>query len=98
MTLRFTTTAQGEVITLAISGRIDASTANEFHRAIAEALELGPQLVIDLTAVDLLASAGVAVLYDYVDRNPQLLVRPGSVIATVLTIAGLDEKLPHRAT
>jgi hypothetical protein len=43
--------------------------------------------------VDLLGSAGVSVLYDYVDRQPQLVIRSGSVIARVLTIAGLDQYL-----
>jgi anti-sigma B factor antagonist len=98
MTLRFTTTTQGEIVTLAVSGPIDASNANDFRRAIAEAFEHGARLVIDLTAVDYLVSAGVSVLYDFVDRHPQLVIRPGGIIARVLTIAGLDEHLSIQTT
>jgi anti-anti-sigma factor len=96
MMLRFTTTAQADVVTLAVSGQINAANASEFRRAIAEALDHGTRLVIDLTAVDLLGSAGVSVLYDYVDRQPQLVIRSGSVIARVLTITGLDDYLSVR--
>jgi anti-anti-sigma factor len=98
MTLRFTTTTQGDIVTLAVSGQIDASNATEFSRAIAEAFGHGTRLVIDLTAVDLLVSAGVSVLYDYVDRHPQLVIRAGSIIALVLAITGLDEHLSVQAT
>ena len=98
MMLRFTTTAQADVVTLAVSGQINASNASEFRRAIAEALDHGTWLVIDLTAVHLLGSAGVSALYDYVDRKPQLVIRAGSVVARVLAIAELDQYLAVQTT
>jgi anti-sigma B factor antagonist len=98
MTLRFTTTAQGEIVTLAVSGPIDATNAVQFRRAIADALRQGTQLTIDLTAVDLLASPGVGILYDYADHHPQLVIRAGSVVARILAITALDEHLSVRAT
>jgi anti-anti-sigma factor len=98
MTLRLTTTVQGEITTLAVSGQIDASNASEFRRAIAGALDQGTRLIIDLTAVDLLLSAGVSVLYDYIDQHPQLVIRADSIVARVLTIVGLDEALSIQTT
>ncbi|HEY3866746.1 MAG TPA: STAS domain-containing protein [Actinocrinis sp.] len=98
MTLRFTTTTLDATIPLAVSGQIDASNAAEFRLAITDALEHGTHLVIDLTAVDFLASAGVSVLYDFVDRDPRLVVRPGSIIGRILTIASLDDYLSPQAT
>lgn len=98
MTLRFTTTVQGEVATLAVSGQIDAATASEFRRAVASASDEAPQLTIDLTAVDYLLSAGVSVLYEFVDQQPQLVIRADGIVAQVLAVAGLDEAFSVRTT
>lgn len=96
MTLRFSTTVEADVVTLVVAGQIDASSASELRHAIDGAFGRGPRLDIDLTAVDLLLSAGVNVLYDYVDRQPRLVIEADSVVARVLNLVGLDEALTVR--
>lgn len=51
------------VVVLSVCGEIDMSTASFFEKAIADVLADGPPtLVIDLTEVTLLASAGLRLL------------------------------------
>jgi len=71
---------------LAAAGEIDMSNAGDFATALAEAGD-GP-LVVDLTAVEYIDSAGLAAIFPYVERV-SLVAKP--LLAPVLTIAGLDD-------
>ena len=95
MTLEVTSTVQDGTVTLAVQGEIDMSNAPEFRRALDDA-PAGGRLVLDLTAVDYLDSAGVKVLYDHLGRRPELVVSSGAVILRVLAITGLGDLLPVR--
>lgn len=77
-------------LVLAASGEIDMSNAEEFGTALADARhEAGDgALVLDLTRVEYLDSAGLAVLFRHIDQV-ELLAAP--LLAPVLTIAGLDD-------
>ncbi|MGV9251429.1 STAS domain-containing protein [Streptomyces sp. NPDC003697] len=70
---------------LAVTGEIDMSNI----RSLADALDTtaGP-LVLDLTAVEYLDSAGLSVLFAHADRL-QLIATP--LLAPVLTISGLAD-------
>jgi anti-anti-sigma factor len=57
---------------------------------------LRSQLVLDLTGVEYLDSAGVKVLDDHLGRQPELVVSSGAVILRVLAITGLGDLLPVR--
>ncbi|MEU4570253.1 STAS domain-containing protein [Micromonospora sp. NPDC023956] len=74
---------------LAAAGEVDMSNADDFAAALAEAVATtsGP-LVVDLTALEYLDSAGLAVLFPHVERIHLLT---GPLLAPVLTIAGLAD-------
>ncbi|MFG2634499.1 STAS domain-containing protein [Streptomyces sp. NPDC048362] len=73
---------------LAVSGEIDMSNA----ASLAEALETtsGP-LVLDLTDVEYLDSAGLSVLFAHADRL-ELIATP--MLGPVLTVSGLTDLAP----
>jgi anti-sigma B factor antagonist len=77
-------------VVLAAAGEIDMSNAATFSAALTGAREEatdGP-LVVDLTRVVYLDSAGLAVLFPHVEH---LRLLAGPVLAPVLTIVGLDD-------
>ncbi|MGC5038222.1 MULTISPECIES: STAS domain-containing protein [unclassified Streptomyces] len=70
---------------LSVSGEIDMSNAS----ALAEALGTGTgRLVVDLTAVEYLDSAGLSVLFAHAERL-ELIVTP--LLEPVLAVSGLAE-------
>ncbi len=75
------------VETLAVVGEIDMDNAAELAAAITAALaDGGPPLVLDLTGVEYLDSAGLSVLLEHA---PGLEVVANPLLAPVLTISGL---------
>jgi anti-sigma B factor antagonist len=70
---------------LSVVGEIDMSNADTLAHALDGSA--GP-LVVDLTAVEYLDSAGLAVLFAYAHRL-ELIAPP--ILTTVLTISGLAE-------
>lgn len=95
MTLQLTSTVDNGTVTVAVAGEIDMATADQFRRGLAAATG-HDRLVVDLTAVDFLDSAGIRVLYEYVDHRPELIVVADGFIARILTITGLHDILPIR--
>jgi anti-anti-sigma factor len=79
--------AAGEVV---LRGEIDLATAPLVHAAL-EAAGGGPALLVDLTAVTYLGSAGVAELFEHAETNQMTVrVRGGSPTAKVLAICALE--------
>jgi anti-anti-sigma factor len=78
------------VMVLTPVGEIDMSNAGTFAAALAEALGRAGsgQLVVDLTRVEYIDSAGLAALFEHVERI-QLVAGP--LLAPLLTIAGLAD-------
>jgi anti-anti-sigma factor len=74
---------------LRVAGDIDLATAKILRTHLDSAAQDGP-VVVDLTEVLLIQSAGVAVLYDAAPNGLRLRVRAGSAVATVMRITGLD--------
>ncbi|HWG14594.1 MAG TPA: STAS domain-containing protein [Streptosporangiaceae bacterium] len=72
---------------LTATGEIDMSNAGQLQDALAQAGD-GP-LVVDLTEVGYLDSAGLTVLFTHADRIE--LVAASSLLVPVLTISGLSE-------
>ncbi|CAL9637900.1 STAS domain-containing protein [Streptomyces pilosus] len=70
---------------LTVAGEIDMNNVDELATAIATT---DGRLVIDLTAVEYLDSAGLSVLFQYTDRI-ELVVTP--LLAPVLEITGLAD-------
>jgi anti-sigma B factor antagonist len=75
-------------LVLTAAGEIDMSNAETFARALAEAVAgaAGLRLVVDLTAVHYLDSAGLAALFAQADN---IELRTGPLLAPLLEISGL---------
>ncbi|MEW2516569.1 STAS domain-containing protein [Actinacidiphila alni] len=69
---------------LTVTGEIDMTNARGLHEAIAEA---GGKVVVDLTAVDYLDSAGLSVLFSHADRIE--LIAPG-LLVPLLDVSGIS--------
>jgi anti-sigma B factor antagonist len=95
MTLEVTSSAQDGIVTVIVRGDIDMSSADRFRRSLDD-VPAGSRLVVDLTGVDYLDSAGVKVLYDHLGRDPELIIEPDAVILRVLAITGLRDRLTIR--
>ena len=77
-------------VVLAATGEIDMSNAEAFSAALAAGREQSTDgtLVVDLTGVEYLDSAGLAVLFPHAE-HVRLVVTP--LLAPLLTIVGLDD-------
>ena len=101
-TLSTTATEHDGIAVLTVSGAIDLATAPQLRDAVAAAIGAAERgLVIDLTGVGFLASAGMTVL---VEAKQQLgdkgfaVVADGPATARPLKLTGLDEPLALRPT
>jgi anti-sigma B factor antagonist len=95
MSLEVIQVTRDGTIMLAVKGEIDMASAGEFRRSLDDAPDRG-RLVLDLTGVEYLDSAGVKVLYDHLGRHPEVVVNSGAVILRVLAITGLRDLLDVR--
>lgn len=102
---RMTLEGDGEVLTARITGEIDLSNASELEETIVDAVPntaLG--MVVDLSGVEYLDSAGVRMLAHLVERFQwrQQIMRAaapdGSRVRGVLSMAGADGIIPVDAT
>ncbi|UJW32795.1 STAS domain-containing protein [Saccharothrix sp. AJ9571] len=87
----------GGAVELAVTGELDTTTAPLLEEAIAYAVKEDPTaLVVNLDAVQFLASAGISVLIEANCRLPELLrvVTVSEIVLRPLTITGLDRVLP----
>jgi anti-sigma B factor antagonist len=75
-------------VVLAATGEIDMSNAADFATALADAHSSAPSIVVDLTKVEYIDSAGLAALFPHVEH---ITVVAAPLLAPVLTIAGLDD-------
>gem|GEM_PF-5233949 len=86
--LRISRGPGGEVL---LAGEIDLVTARTLREVLEVAAGEGPTLVVDLTGVVHLQSAGVAVLYDFVHHDLHVRARANSAVAAVLRICKLTQ-------
>ncbi len=80
---------------LTVSGRIDSSNATEFDNKVKECMENGHNLVMDLSGVSYMSSAGLRAIVSALreckkKKGDVLLVSPSARVAEVLSLAGLD--------
>jgi anti-sigma B factor antagonist len=89
---------------VAVTGEIDAGTEQRFRDALTSALSDGPvHLVVDLSDVGFMASAGIGVLMGVrrvlADSGGRLaLASPHGEVAQVLAITGVSEMIPVTPT
>jgi anti-anti-sigma factor len=80
---------------LSATGEIDMSNAETFAAALSAAVTAeGRPLVVDLTAVQYLDSAGLAALFHHADR---IEVVTGPLLAPLLTVSGLADLITVRS-
>ncbi|GIJ46498.1 anti-anti-sigma factor [Virgisporangium aliadipatigenens] len=73
---------------IAVAGEIDMTNAEDLRAALVTAAQ-GDSVVVDLTAVTYLGSAGLSVLFAFVSTvRAELLVN--ELLAPTVSIAGLD--------
>jgi anti-sigma B factor antagonist len=77
-------------VTLSAAGEIDMSNAEAFAAALADAVGQTPgrPLIVDLTAVEYLDSAGLAALFEHA-TSIELLTSP--MLEPLMSISGLAE-------
>jgi stage II sporulation protein AA (anti-sigma F factor antagonist) len=92
---------QAAAVVARMSGEIDLSNADELRRRVLEAVPNDAKgLVVDLSAVTFLDSAGIALLLDIAERlsyrlqRLRIVVPPTSLLRPVLNIVGLDQIVP----
>ncbi|HWD01171.1 MAG TPA: STAS domain-containing protein [Amycolatopsis sp.] len=86
-------------VILTLRGDIDLVTAPQMKTAVAEALKAAPPLlVLDLTAVDFLASTGLTALLTIVREIPAgstlRIVASGRATMRPIELTGLEKSLP----
>mgnify|MGYP000194528028 CR=1 FL=1 len=92
-----------DVVIVTVADAVDANTAPELGAAIDQALDSAPPaLVVDLTAVTFLASAGMTVLMKGREQAGSAVgfavVADGPATARPLRVLGLDDELALCAT
>ena len=79
---------------LAVNGEIDMSNAAVFAAVLADAVADHGSLIVDLTGVEYLDSAGLAALFGQAEH---IQVRTGPLLAPLLEISGIaDVTTIHR--
>ncbi len=84
----------GTAVVLRVTGEVDMATAPALEESIKEALDSGPEvLVVDLSGVDFLASAGMSALIggnqQAGDRTQFRLVAAGSATLRPMELTGI---------
>jgi anti-sigma B factor antagonist len=83
-------------ITLAITGKLSAATAEEFGAAVEEAIGRSKKLVLDFQGVSYLASAGLRVLVSTQKKLTAFsgalsIINVGDDVREVFEVTGLDD-------
>lgn len=96
--LSISTTHEGSTATVAADGEIDLSTVDDLRTAVSAAADGAERLVLDLTAVDFIDSAGLGGLLELRStlrgRNVTLEIAAGDgPVRRAMEITGLSELL-----
>ena len=99
--MQVVTSEQGCVGIIALTGRIDATTASSFETSCRELLDSGAKkVVVDLGGVEYISSAGLRVILTMVKAAAATLAfcSMQSMVAEVFKISGFSSMLPIYAT
>jgi anti-sigma B factor antagonist len=93
----------GQAVVLTVSGEVDMMTAPQLAEAIHNALASSPEtLIVDLSNVEFLASAGMTVLVtaqaDVVPPTRFAVVAEGPATSRPIKLMGIDTVLPLYST
>ena len=100
--MQVVTSEQGCVGIIALTGRIDATTASSFETSCRELLDSGAKkVVVDLGGVEYISSAGLRVILTMVKAAAAATLAfcsMQSMVAEVFKISGFSSMLPIYAT
>lgn len=97
MTVQFDHRDGGSMPVVAVAGEIDLANAAALRDAIEDGAGDTGSVVVDLTGVRFLGSAGVRVLFDCAQRlRVELVVPPEGIVAPVVRVSGLAQVLTVR--
>ena len=93
----------GQIEVLSVAGVVDMLTAPQLEEAIGTAAKESPQgVIVDMTAVDFLASAGMGILVAARDEMPEsvqlAVVADGPATSRPLKLVGIAEVVGLHAT
>lgn len=93
--MNITTTTEGTTTTIALDGWLDTTTAPDFAAALAALDPSCEELVIDLTSLEYISSAGLRQLITaYKQTRGHLTIKNVSAeVMQVLTMSGFDKRL-----
>lgn len=87
-----------ELVTLAITGRLDATTAPNLEAVVNELYEDAKELVIDMSELEYISSAGIRVLLGayrkmHLNNGMMRIEKPNETVREVFEMTGLSEML-----
>lgn len=91
-----TTTHDDGTATVSVAGEVDVTNASELRAALAAATAARPRTRVDLTATTYLDTAGVQVLAELAHDGVEVVVAADGVLARVLALTGLADRLVVR--
>ena len=98
--LNINKTASESELTVALEGRLDTTTAPELEKELKESLDGVTELVIDMTALDYISSAGLRVLLSAqktMNRQGEMTVTGvGETIMEIFEVTGFSDILTIR--
>ncbi|PJF40793.1 MAG: anti-sigma factor antagonist [Chloroflexi bacterium] len=87
---------QGQVAVITVVGRVDSNTASEFDASLTGVIDKGTtQIVVDLSAVNYMSSAGLRVLVSALQKVQRVsgdvrLVQPTERVQEIIEMSGMD--------
>lgn len=91
---------RGGSVLLTLRGELDLATAPELEQLVTERLEARQEVVVDLRALEFMDSSGIRVLVAAHARAGRVGTRlvivrpaPGSAVAKIVEVSGLDGEL-----
>jgi len=93
--MELSTTENGQVTVMSVSGRVDSATAPDLENALKQLVDNNKiRIVLDLTGVDYMSSAGLRAMVSTLKSVKRAtgdlrLANPSSRVAEVLRLAGL---------
>ena len=99
--LDITKTINGNELTVALKGRLDSTTSPDFEKELKAALDGVGSLVIDMTELEYISSAGLRVLLSaqkVMNQQGNMLVKnPSEIVKEVFDVTGFCDILNIQA-
>ena len=95
--MKITKTLNGDVLTVALEGRLDTTTAPELDEDLKESAANVNELIMDLEKLEYISSAGLRVLLTYhkamMRKGGMKILHANEMIMEVFDITGFSEVL-----